>query len=671
MKISQLIHPEDKSPTEKFSALRRTSSGGQAANSLSGTQLASTYIPLTSGLDDAESAPSSPRYGSLSNEKTQEEPAPPVVSLGSSLSPINKPVVTSNVSTTAPLGSSFSPINKSVAISEMATTPTTPAMPAAPMTPAVKPSVAATSVTQPHSRKRSLPVKATSTHASHHHSRDKHFSPKRLTKRLTEMDVYDDTPPALTSAVDDESESPIRNKGKGKLKLSMPLPDDIRGALADVEDEIDDEDDYDLDYDQYHKTPNNRQAKRKAQRDSAKLRTPTKSRAYPFPPVCMRPGCNQSDGINFRSCVLDLFGRNKKGTKAMKRWPLYCRKCYQQAAYNRAHWPIAKCGLVEATFQFIEMDDPGTAYTVMLRSSEQARLDKAAKMGFDAYIASGLDNAAELRQATPEEDKDGEEISISDIKHSRFGRESKPFKQAPIQILQDFLDNFGGKNKSLDHCREALAWLREQFEQGMVDDLPRVEFLPELERAEALKRTPARNKKTPASFSNTSARSKKRKTPSDDDADESDATQPESPEIPAKRVKAALPTPKKTPAANKETSVRSSNISASDMKMQSPSEDTDDDEATVSESSGHIAKRIKAALPASKKTPASNKKIRTDFSHISTSGMKRKSPSEDIDDDDEATLSESSGRNAKRVKAVLSTSKTPLPPSQSARSKSI
>lgn len=58
-----------------------------------------------------------------------------------------------------------------------------------------------------------------------------------------------------------------------------------------------------------------------------------------------------------RSCVLDHFSRNKGVLKKLKRWLLWCRKCYQTTFYWSNTWPYVKRELILEDLQMFCLDE--------------------------------------------------------------------------------------------------------------------------------------------------------------------------------------------------------------------------------------------------------------------------------------------------------------------------
>jgi hypothetical protein len=124
-----------------------------------------------------------------------------------------------------------------------------------------------------------------------------------------------------------------------------------------------------------------------------------------------------------RKVISDHFGRNKACTRDITDWPLFCRKHYQRATYNKALWQIRKLNLILRQFNIINRQFPGTTYDIVLKKSEESRLNE-----YSRKIAAGLAAADAAAAVAP--------------------RPAKHF-EAPIDVLRE-LDQYLGRSQ---RCR--------------------------------------------------------------------------------------------------------------------------------------------------------------------------------------------------------------------------
>lgn len=154
-----------------------------------------------------------------------------------------------------------------------------------------------------------------------------------------------------------------------------------------------------------------------------------------------------------RKVISDHFGRNKACTRDIDSWPLFCRKHYQRATYNKDLWQIRKLNLIYKQFDVIEEEFPGTTYNITLKKSEAARLEKYCLM-----VMSGR-SAADAAAA------------VASAKGKHF--------EAPIEILRElYLDM--GDGKTIQEVKDVVEKIHQQITQGSTAQVPSIEFLPNL-----------------------------------------------------------------------------------------------------------------------------------------------------------------------------------------------
>ncbi|KAF2036694.1 hypothetical protein EK21DRAFT_51367 [Setomelanomma holmii] len=154
-----------------------------------------------------------------------------------------------------------------------------------------------------------------------------------------------------------------------------------------------------------------------------------------------------------RKVISDHFGRNKACTRDITDWPLFCRKHYQRATYNKKLWQIRKLNLIHRQFDVIEDQFAGTTYDIHFKKSEEARLNE-----YSRKVASGWSEEEAAKLVAP-----------STGKHF----------EAPINILRE-LDLDLGKNKSIVEVKEIVEKILEQVTDGETEQVPSIEFLPNL-----------------------------------------------------------------------------------------------------------------------------------------------------------------------------------------------
>jgi hypothetical protein len=154
-----------------------------------------------------------------------------------------------------------------------------------------------------------------------------------------------------------------------------------------------------------------------------------------------------------RKVISDHFGRNKACTRDITDWPLFCRKHYQRATYNKQLWQIRKLNLIFRQFDVIEAQFPGTTYDIAFKKSEESRLNE-----YSRKIASGWTEDAAAKAVAPAQGKHFE---------------------APIEILRE-LDLDLGKNKTIDEVKEVAEKILKQITDEATLQVPAIEFLPNL-----------------------------------------------------------------------------------------------------------------------------------------------------------------------------------------------
>lgn len=189
-----------------------------------------------------------------------------------------------------------------------------------------------------------------------------------------------------------------------------------------------------------------------------------------------------------RKVISDHFGRNKGCTLSIKKWPMYCRKHYQRATYNKAQWQYKKLYLIDRQFGIIEEEFPGTTYNIQLKKSEEARLNQFAR----------------LLAADMTKEQAAEAIQPKSGKHF----------EASVPVLVE-LDHELGKNKTMQQAKHVVKVMQVmlQDKDTDLDQVPSIEFLPQIPGMNTtLKKTPkARATKSPK----TPKSSKSSKTPKD------------------------------------------------------------------------------------------------------------------------------------------------------------
>jgi hypothetical protein len=194
-----------------------------------------------------------------------------------------------------------------------------------------------------------------------------------------------------------------------------------------------------------------------------------------------------------RKVISDHFGRNKACTRDLTDWPLFCRKHYQRATYNKELWQVRKVKLILRQFDVIEAEFPGTTYDITLKKSEEDRINE-----FSRKIAQG--------------------VSAEDAAAAVAPAAGKAF-EAPIDVLRE-LDQYIGKGKTMSEAKDAMDVISQMFQEKETEAVPAIEFLPQLPgRIATPKKSPAKSRlpkspsKSPSKGSpRTSARGGVRKT---------------------------------------------------------------------------------------------------------------------------------------------------------------
>jgi len=164
-----------------------------------------------------------------------------------------------------------------------------------------------------------------------------------------------------------------------------------------------------------------------------------------------------------RKVISDHFGRNKSCTRDVTDWPLFCRKHYQRATYDKPKWQIRKVQLILRQFDVIEKQFPGTTYDIAFKKSEESRLNQ-----FSRQVAAGISTEQAEKNTAP-----------VDGKHF----------EAPIDILRE-LDQWLGLDKSYDEVKKIVDVILQMIEEKECLQVPAIEFLPNLSGKD--KKTPVK-----------------------------------------------------------------------------------------------------------------------------------------------------------------------------------
>lgn len=171
-----------------------------------------------------------------------------------------------------------------------------------------------------------------------------------------------------------------------------------------------------------------------------------------------------------RKVISDHFGRNKACTRDLTDWPLFCRKHYQRATYNKELWQVRKVKLILRQFDVIEAEFPGTTYDITLKKSEEDRINE-----FSRKIAQGM--SAEDAAA-----------AVAPVSGKAF--------EAPIDVLRE-LDQYIGKGKTLSEVKDAMDVISQMLQEKETEAVPAIEFLPQLPGKIATpKKSPAKSRLT-------------------------------------------------------------------------------------------------------------------------------------------------------------------------------
>ncbi|KAJ4381733.1 hypothetical protein N0V86_003098 [Didymella sp. IMI 355093] len=154
-----------------------------------------------------------------------------------------------------------------------------------------------------------------------------------------------------------------------------------------------------------------------------------------------------------RKVISDHFGRNKACTRDLNDWPLFCRKHYQRATYNKELWQVRKVKLILRQFDIIEAEFPGTTYDITLKKSEEDRINE-----FSRKIAQGM--SAEDAAA-----------AVAPVPGKAF--------EAPIDVLRE-LDQYIGKGRTLSEVKDTMDVISQMLQEKETEAVPSIEFLPQL-----------------------------------------------------------------------------------------------------------------------------------------------------------------------------------------------
>lgn len=169
-----------------------------------------------------------------------------------------------------------------------------------------------------------------------------------------------------------------------------------------------------------------------------------------------------------RKVISDHFGRNKACTRDLGHWPLFCRKHYQRATYNKELWQVRKVKLILRQFDVIEAEFPGTTYDIALKKSEEDRLNE-----FSRKVAGGMSakNAA---------------ASVAPVPGKAF--------EAPVDVLRE-LDQYIGKDKAVQDVKDAMDVILQMLQEKETEQIPSIEFLPKLPgKIPTPRKSPAKNR---------------------------------------------------------------------------------------------------------------------------------------------------------------------------------
>ncbi|RMZ73796.1 ORP1 like [Pyrenophora seminiperda CCB06] len=179
-----------------------------------------------------------------------------------------------------------------------------------------------------------------------------------------------------------------------------------------------------------------------------------------------------------RKVISDHFGRNKACTRDVTDWPLFCRKHYQRATYNKDKWQMRKVQLILRQIDVIETQFPGTMYDIAFKKSEESRLNQ-----FSRQVASGMSTEEAEKNTAP-------------VVGKHF--------EAPIDVLRE-LDQWLGRAKTYEDVKKVVDVILQMLEEKECEQVPAIEFLPKL---------PGKVKKTPVKARPSPKTPKAPKTPS-------------------------------------------------------------------------------------------------------------------------------------------------------------
>jgi hypothetical protein len=150
-----------------------------------------------------------------------------------------------------------------------------------------------------------------------------------------------------------------------------------------------------------------------------------------------------------RKCVSDLFGRNKRCTRAIEQPITWSRSCYQKSDYHQEVWRAAgRSSLVLQQLNRIDDQEPGVLYTIVPIKGDCLRL----KSIFDG----------------------NGDIPPVAADHKR-GRPERTPKWAMEYIFAEFL----GANLRKSDCERFIEWFRQWNNKGFLLTIPQVEMLPQ------------------------------------------------------------------------------------------------------------------------------------------------------------------------------------------------
>lgn len=156
-----------------------------------------------------------------------------------------------------------------------------------------------------------------------------------------------------------------------------------------------------------------------------------------------------------RKVISDHFGRNKACTRYIVDWPLFCRKHYQRATYDKSKWQLRKINLILRQLDKIEEQFPGTTYGVQFKKSEESRLNQ-----FTRHLAGNL-GYQEAKQRVAASNTNGKNY------------------ESPIDILLE-LDQYAGTAKTKEEVADIVDVIKQMLEEKEVEQVPSIEFLPQI-----------------------------------------------------------------------------------------------------------------------------------------------------------------------------------------------